>query len=304
MGSNGLSLSTGSVAILLTAALMQQIISGAKRAKCDVLLVAPFIKLNVVEMVLAALGRGVRLRVITRWRLDEVQAGVSDIEIYEPISMRGNSSLALANQLHAKYYRFDDFVLTGSANLTQTGLGVFGNAIEILEQRTAGRSVEFENLVRAASFDVNQEIYRIFQDLVRQNNRKSDAQQHESTWFPEFRNPHDLWSAYSSQSYPKINVEAARRDLQALGVPDELDQLAFQQRIKIGLLNQSIVAGMIAFLETPRRFGEFRQWVAATRGRSDATSEAQTLLRWVSTFLPELVSFEASPYSEVVRRRQ
>lgn len=282
---------------------MQQVRSGAERAKRDVLLVAPFIKLSVVEMLLAVLGTGVRLRVITRWRLDEIQAGVSDIEIFELISMRRDSSLGLANQLHAKYYRFDDFVLTGSANLTQTGLGLVGNAIEILEPRAAGRSVEFENLVRAASFDVNQEIYGIFQGLVEQNIRESYAQQHESTWFPEFRNPHDLWSAYSLQSYPKINVEAARRDLQALGVPDKLDQVAFQQRIKIGLLNQSIVAAMIAFLETPRRFGEFRQWVAATLGRSDATSEAQTLLRWVSTFLPELVSFEASPYSEVVRRR-
>jgi len=282
---------------------MQQLLNQASQAKTEVLLVAPFIKLSVLDEIVRALDDRVRLHVATRWRVEEIQAGVSDIEIFELIRDRDLSSLALANHLHAKYYRFDDFVYTGSANLTQTGLGIVGDAIEILEQRSAGLSLEFENRVTSASLEVNQGIYEVFRALPEREAMDVLTPPIQTKWFPEFRNPHDLWLVYSTQNYPDVSAEAARRDLGALGVPRDLDQQAFLQRIKVGLLGQSILSETIAYLDKPKRFGEFRRWVALTLGKSDATSEAQSLLRWIDAFLPELVSFESSPYSEVIRKR-
>ena len=62
----------------------------------------------------------------TRWTPLDIQVGASDIACRTLIKNRGGS-FRLHNQLHAKYYRVDDYVLIGSANLTQSGLG-FSNS--------------------------------------------------------------------------------------------------------------------------------------------------------------------------------
>ena len=92
-------------------------------AKREVLLVAPFIKASVLERLLNEIHSDVCLKCITRWFPEEIVAGVSDLEVWNLIQSRANSSLWLRPDLHAKYYRADDRCLVGSANLTGKALG-------------------------------------------------------------------------------------------------------------------------------------------------------------------------------------
>lgn len=88
-----------------------------------VLLVAPFIKAAAFARIMAAIPSAIALTCVTRWRPDEVAAGVSDLEVFDQIKARSNARLFLHQHLHAKYYRSGPSALVGSANLTGRALG-------------------------------------------------------------------------------------------------------------------------------------------------------------------------------------
>ena len=92
-------------------------------ARTRVLLCAPFIKAGVLKRLLTVIPTSVTLDVVTRWRPEEIAAGVSDLEIYDLVFDRSGGSLRLLDNLHAKIYVADEAVLAGSANLTATALG-------------------------------------------------------------------------------------------------------------------------------------------------------------------------------------
>src|SRR5258706_3983855 len=94
-----------------------------KGAQRELLLVAPFVKAGTINRLFASVQDHVAVKCITRWRPDEILAGVSDIEIWGLLKSRPLSTLLLRTDLHAKFYRADENCLVGSANLTATALG-------------------------------------------------------------------------------------------------------------------------------------------------------------------------------------
>jgi hypothetical protein len=89
----------------------------------EVFFVAPFMKSDVVSMILEAVPPSVQNIVfVTRWDISEIIAGVSDLDVYDLLKHR-NGTLLLHPCLHAKYYRVDTKSLIGSANLTRKALG-------------------------------------------------------------------------------------------------------------------------------------------------------------------------------------
>lgn len=60
------------------------------KANREVLLVAPFIKASVIEILLDKISPGVSLKCITRWIPEEIVAGVSDLEVWNLVQNRAN----------------------------------------------------------------------------------------------------------------------------------------------------------------------------------------------------------------------
>ena len=58
---------------------------------------------------------------MTRWLPREIAAGVSDPEILDVLEERGNFTLTLVDNLHAKIYVADENCLVGSSNVTLSG---------------------------------------------------------------------------------------------------------------------------------------------------------------------------------------
>ena len=77
-------------------------------ARHEVVLVAPFMKMQVVASVLEATPKQVRVSLFTRWNPEEVARGVSDLEVFDLVQGRPNTVLSLVNNLHAKLYIADD----------------------------------------------------------------------------------------------------------------------------------------------------------------------------------------------------
>src|SRR3546814_17537694 len=67
---------------------------------------------------LGAIPDDIAVTCVTRWRPDEIAAGVSDLEVFDLIRARATGTLLLQPHLHAKLYRTGDRRPLDSANIS------------------------------------------------------------------------------------------------------------------------------------------------------------------------------------------
>ena len=95
-------------------------------------IVAPYMKAGVLEQVLTAVADSATITCVSRWTPEDIRFGVTDLACRE-LALTYGGAFLLHDQLHAKYYRFDNQILIGSSNLTEAGMNVPGTGnLEIL----------------------------------------------------------------------------------------------------------------------------------------------------------------------------
>lgn len=300
-------------------------------AESEVLLVAPFIKHAGLEKLLAVTPDRVSVRCVTRWHPQEIAAGASDLEVWPILKNRSNSALWLRQNLHAKFYRFDDQCLIGSANITLSALGwknppnlellvscsaqhagvlafendLFADAVlvnDAMYERTAA-AVECLPKVPEATFST--EISTMI--LVAEENAAYSPVFHHNAWIPQLRHPEDLYKAYVGawDRLSRISRKAAATDLEALMIPAGLDRNAFEAQVGAMLLQQPIVQDIDQLTITPQRFGAVKA-LLASRYENDPDFDPgqvwQSLMRWLLHFLPDRYGVSVPNYSEVFYR--
>ena len=112
----------------------------------SVLIVAPFMRSGALRRLLDCIPVGVETVVVTRWRIEDLLAGASDLGVYELAEVKG-VPVFLRPDLHAKFFAVDDRCLVVSANVTDTALGWRKNTnLELLipADRADEPVVEFE----------------------------------------------------------------------------------------------------------------------------------------------------------------
>ena len=207
-------------------AVLSRLCSGAQ----NLIVAAPYIKANALTKVLAEVSPTASLICITRWNPHDLAVGASDTECRTIVTERGGS-FRLHPSLHAKYYRIDDEVLIGSANLTSSAMGwsPLPN-LEILcrpgddfdasafqqELLKDTREIEDDELVHWES---------IAKIDTRSDRPIAGGQPLLETWRPATRDPRHLELAYRDRldeiaSYDERR--AARSDVQALQIPPGL----------------------------------------------------------------------------------
>lgn len=297
----------------------------------ELVLVAPFAKVGTVERLLAVLPPSASLRMVTRWRVEEIVAGVSDLEVWPLLQSRSGCQLFLHPFLHAKYFRGDGQCLVGSANLTAAALGWSEpRNLELLVPLAASQLAlaEFERDVFRASVPVTDELYLQMRDLVDAlgpvkpphvvaaevvKERPDvayvvDPMPGRDEWVPQLRNPEDLYTAYSGQAelLPGTSREAAYSDLALLSVPPGLSKAAFELSVAGLLLQMPIVLEVDRLVTTPQRFGAVRDLLerlpCAHRKGFSADRAWQTLMRWLRHFLPKRYGLAIPNHSEVFFR--
>ena len=180
--------------------------------------------------------------------------GTSDIECRNIVISRGGS-FRLHNSLHAKYYRFDDSVLVGSANLTASGLSYShkGNFEILCEPGPSFDTNAFERELRAYSREVNEEEFQAWSELPVDMKALNGQIQVEASgtrefapdnWMPQTRNPEYLWQFYTGRAAEIIIAEQrvlAHTDLRTLRIPTGLSQEAFNVWIRTALMSSPFV---------------------------------------------------------------
>lgn len=297
----------------------------ARASRHEMLLVAPFIKVNTLDRIMNLLSDGVRVQVVTRWRIDEIIAGVSDIDVWTRIKEHKNNSLWLRPDLHAKYYRGDHRAVIGSSNLTNTALGWSQRPnLELLVPYEP--LPEFERQLFAGAVAVDDALYdyvrkivdsllttEIDQTVVQADwdcslDKEVGPTVNVNAWLPMLRHPEKLYTAYMD-AWDKLGIgsrEAAKSDLQFLDIPRGLAREQFEGYVGVQLLQMPIVRQVDRFIETPQRFGAVRDLLkslpCAEREGFDADMAWQTLMRWMTQFLADRYVMSTPRYSEVISR--
>lgn len=287
-------------------------------------LVAPFIKQATLKRLLDQVAPETRVNCVTRWRPDEIVAGVSDLEVWLLIRERPNSALWLRSDLHAKYYRGDQRMLIGSANLTNTALGWSPRPnLELLIDAEPLPEFEWELLV--GSVEVDNSIYEQIKQMVealppqlisRPAMTEFTPEDEDDlptmpieAWLPMLRRPESLFVAYIGE-WDKLGSGSritAISDLRALDIPAGLNREQFEACVGVQLLQKPIVRQVDRFVETPQRFGAVRDFLktlpCAYQPDFDADIAWQTLMRWLLYFLPSRYDLSVPRHSEIFHRK-
>lgn len=284
---------------------------GSVRQEC--LLVAPYIKRATLSRILTPCSHQARLRVVTRWRIDEIALGVSDLEVWDLLKERDGAELWLQPSLHAKYFRGDERVILGSANLTHSGLGWAKNSnLELLEEVFSpyhGKNT-FETALFRNATRVDDGLYQEFVEaLAAFSSARPPLVEIETgtqlaDWRPELRFPSDFYLFYSNDFsvLSAAACEAAANDLAALRPPAGMNNDQFVRWIGLALLQSPEFQAIYRFVTVSRRFGEMGRLLEEL-GATNGSRAWQTWMRWILHFLPDKMQFHTANYSEIVSRK-
>jgi len=311
-----------SKATLLTEKIGLSLGECARQARHRLTLVAPFIKRKALERLIADVTPSVTLTVVTRWKVDEISAGASDLSVFDLVHERVGSRLLLHPRLHAKVLLIDDQVAAiGSANVTDAALGFADRPnAEVMAtlHPVPNRLFLFLLHLERDAVPATEELRRKFEEAVKAAAPQltlpvvevtGDAPRGPPSLFPCFRNPEQLHRGYVSVvefSDPEARA-AILDDLAVLALPDGLDEPTFRERVGVRLLAVGSVRAFDEFVTQPRYFGEMVEWlkgrgVLADQSPEDRKLYLQTLVRWLRHFLPTRYRLEEPNYSELFGR--
>lgn len=290
-----------------------------RTAQEEVILCAPFIKAEVVRLLLANIRDGVSIQVYTRWRPAEVAAGISDLEVFDVVGEREKAQLFLLDALHAKIYVSDRKCLLGSANLTASALGwSTRNNLELLVPARRDdpdvkdfldRLGEADVATFAKKAEIAEEVERIGMQPLDEG-RPTDAggaTWHSQQWLPRCAAPEKLYRVYSDNNTNDVTTgtrEDCMRDLSDLSLPKGLSQEGFESVVRERLLAMPAMQQILA--KVPARLSDTNAQQLVSMFRPDLEEQDvkylwQIVREWIGVFFRK--EYEVAPESFVVRLR-
>lgn len=284
------------------------------RAKDRVMLCAPFIKSGVLKRLFSAIGSSVAVDIVTRWRAEEVAAGVSDLAVFDLATERPGTTVKLLDNLHAKLYLSDDQLLAGSANLTATALGWCDDPnLELLTSISADdpavrRCLDSLTLARNATAEKRDEIQAIVDTLQRA--QLPAGQSVDETlallWLPRLAAPERLFSAYTVSTRERLTastIEAADHDLRALGIAPGLGEAAFKSQVADRFSAMPAIAAILHAARSDLTDAAGAELIRTLSPVTEMSAEQhwQIVRDWLTFFLQD--QYEIAPQSFVTRLR-
>lgn len=292
-------------------------LAGAVRT---VVVAAPFIKADALSRILEEVPAAANLVIYTRWRVDEVAAGVSDPQILEPVEARGGE-VWLCDELHAKLFVADDCALVGSANVTGAALGLSRRPnLELLQPVDSSGGIlglflaelrtRSRRATAAEAVAVLEKAASIAAAAPPELLAAPDAEQAQAAeappWFPAFRSPDRLYGLATDPEWLRQAKpsDPALRDLLALQANASADEAAFEAAVRERLRTSEVVRRLDDFLAEPQRFGALTDWLRTVMPAADHKQRqeaGQTLIRWLTYFDPDrYIVGTPGAYSEVL----
>ena len=192
---------------------------------------APYIKANALIKVLDAIGELSSLTCVTRWNPHDLAVSVSDTKCRTIVKEHGGS-FRLHPSLHAKYYRMDDDILIGSANLTFAAMGWSAqtNTEIICRPGSDFDAQAFQQKLLNEAREISDDEFLHWEAVAKASPQTeapvASGQPLLDTWRPATRDPRNMELAYQGREDKIASFDeqrAAHRDIQALQVPPGLN---------------------------------------------------------------------------------
>ena len=280
---------------------MEEIVAGdlatALIAKSDeVVIVSPYIKLAALDRLLGGVRRYLRLSCVTRWTPEDVVGGVSDVECRASVVGRGGK-FSVHPSLHAKYYRFDDRVLVGSANLTMAGFGWAATSnVEILCGPSSDfDAVAFENNLLNDATEISDEEFQYWASVEQLRGNVDQPQgstEHLLDWIPitrEFTNVNLTYFGSAPQIASSDERVLAERDLASLAVPSGLSYRQFRAWVVTRLLSSDFVRAVLRMRSGSSQDVARSLALGFSLTVRSARRAMQTVHNWLRELAPELL---------------
>ena len=262
----------------------------------SLVIAAPYIKADALSRVLAAVKAEASLICVTRWSPHDLAVRASDTECRNLV-MDFGGSFRLHPSLHAKYYRVDDVVLIGSANLTSSGMGWSPQSnVEILCR--AGDDFDactFQRGLLKDAREISDDEFLCWEAIVEINARSDSAiagvHPRLDAWRPTTRDPRHLELSYQGREDEIASFDeqrAALRDLQTLQIPPGLSDEEVRMWASACLLAAPFTNTVIQLHNTTDVSDSYR-FLATTYGLSmtEARRDMETIQSWLAFFAPE-----------------
>ena len=270
----------------LSGDMLVRILSQAK----DVVIAAPYIKANALSRVLTNVRADLSLACVTRWQVQDIVLGASDVECRTIVNELGGV-FKLHPTLHAKYYRADEKVLLGSANLTYSALGWSADPnLEIL--CTAGPDFDsdaFERQLLDDSREISDTELTHWQSLE-SIQAPIDKQPQLDTWRPITRDPTNLLLAYrglTEEIASSDEQRASLHDLEFLQVPEGLTNQQVTDWVSVCLIVSPFVQSVLKAQKVEPSDVVRTIAQAYTLNITDARRSIEAAQIWAAFFIPE-----------------
>lgn len=273
------------------------------QATHEATIIAPFIKVGTFRSLIEAVPKSARLVCVTRWRPQEVAAGISDVEVIDVLEERGDYRLTLVDRLHAKVYMSGSRCLVGSANVTAAGLGEGDHAgnVELLVDKDSGDPYivalleEIARLERSATKPMADAMRALAQSFPSDRSVVGVV----APWHPRSRKPDLAFTFYSQppSGFVKTADRSVLRDLSEITLPPGLSEKEFKWTIR----------EMLAAIEPGAKLLRQETDVTLTRGEAlayfERAAEGTTtpndlwngFVEWMAHFFPDkLIKQEVS----------
>lgn len=291
------------------------------------LLISPFIGLDALNRFLKCAEEHQGIKVIARWRPEDVQTGVSDIAIY-PYLVERKIPLYINHNIHLKLYVFEsNIAFSTSGNLTLRGFGYSEiSNVEVgsfvhLTQHDWARIYKLIN----SSRQVDDVIYERYQQYV--ESRPKIAKPEISppdlcdtpkaftiSSLPAMETPAKLSEYYFASKTTAHSAEEIRRaahDLAIFDIPFGLSQSELIQQLGSSFRRTPFVVEFIKVLKVEKsiRFGAVNNWIhqkcedVPLPYRWEIKENTRILYNWLEHFFPE-ITWDRPNYSQVINWKE
>ena len=254
------------------------------------MLAAPYMKQASIKGILDSAPCIESLTCITRWSPSDFAFGASDAAVRELIVNRGGAFL-LHPTLHAKYYRFDDLILIGSANITASGLGLASKSnLEILTSPSVKfNSMAFERVLLSRSRNVTDAEFAVWQTFpILPDQLGAKPEPFVLPWRPLTRDPQDLWLVYTGDTGTTLTAsvrQQAKTDLSAVKVPPGMDFSLFASWMTASLLASPFTYEVQSISKDSEPGAFIQLGESWNMSPGDARYAAETVRNWLSFYL-------------------
>ncbi len=291
------------------------------------LLISPFISLDALRRFLQNTQGHNEIKVVTRWRPEDLVSGVSDIAIYPYLKER-RIPLYINHDIHLKLYIFSsNNAFSTSGNLTLRGFGYSEQSnIEVggfvqLTQADWSRIYALIKISKQVDEDMYQRCKRYIEScpkVVKSATPPPDLygtpKSYTLSTLPAMETPIKLAEYYIDPNRPGYSAEEIRRathDIVIFAIPPGLSNAELDNQLSDSFRRTPFVIEFVELLKTEKslRFGAVNDWIyrmcedVPLPYRWDIKENTRIFYNWLERYFTEIV-WDRPNHSQVIYWRE